>query len=350
MFLMLISGSSKSVARLLNDVKNAAPYKVNALIVGPTGAGKELVAQCLHDWSNRSGNMVSVNCAAIPRELLEAELFGHEKGAFTGATTRRIGRFEEAAGGTLFLDEIGDMPLELQSKILRVIETKSVCRVGSNKEVHVDFRLICATHQNIQDKVKRGEFREDLMYRISVIVLDVPSLKDRIEDFPDLITALCNQIETDGSGLTPPTVNEDGLREMVSHSWPGNVRELKNFLQRAAVLYRDVPINAETVRRLLHFNADRNSEQNALLQAASEIPDADNGTKSDSKNSADAFENVGLNVLDYGFCLKRHLSDIETELIVAALSVENQSITGAAKRLALNRTTLIAKMGKYGIK
>ena len=346
---MLTSGPSKIMSRLLNDIKKAAPYKINTMVVGPTGAGKELVAQSLHDFSNRRGNMVSVNCAAIPRELLEAELFGHEKGAFTGATTRRIGRFEEAAGGTLFLDEIGDMPLELQSKILRVIETKSVCRVGSNKEVHVDFRLICATHQNIQDKVKRGEFREDLMYRISVIVLDVPSLKDRLEDFPDLIVALCNQIETDGSGLTPPTVNEDGLRVMMSHSWPGNVRELKNFLQRASVLCRDAPIDAETVGRLLYLSADRNLEQNALLQATSEIPDTNSQIKSDDKNSTDAFKNEGLSVLDHGFSLKRHLSEIETELILAALSVEGQNITSAAKRLALNRTTLIAKMGKYGI-
>lgn len=346
---MLISGSSKSVSKLLDDIKNAAPYKVNALIVGPTGAGKELVAQCLHDWSNRRGNMVSVNCAAIPRELLEAELFGHEKGAFTGAATRRIGRFEEAAGGTIFLDEIGDMPLELQSKILRVIETKSVCRVGSNKEVYVDFRLICATHQNIQDKVTLGEFREDLMYRISVIVLEVPSLKDRIEDFPDLIAALCDQIKTDGSGLTPPNVNKEGLREMASHSWPGNVRELKNFLQRAAILSRDAPINAETVRRLLHLNADPNSEQNAVLQATSEIPDTDSKSKFDSKNSTYTFEDGGLSILDYGFCLKRYLSEIETKLIITALDVENQNIASAANRLTLKRTTLIAKMRKYNI-
>jgi sigma-54 specific flagellar transcriptional regulator A len=346
---MLVSGPSKIMSRLLIDINKAAPYTINTLVVGPTGAGKELVAQSLHDLSNRRGNMVSVNCAAIPRELLEAELFGHEKGAFTGATTRRIGRFEEAAGGTLFLDEIGDMPLELQSKILRVIETKSVCRIGSNKDVHVDFRLVCATHQNIQDKAKRGEFREDLMYRISVIVLNVPSLKDRLEDFPDLIAALCNQIETDGSGLTPPTINEDGLRVMISHSWPGNVRELKNFLQRASVLCRDASIDAETVRRLLHLNADRNLEQNALLQATSEIPNTDNEIKYDNKNITDAFINEGLNVLDHGFCLKRHLSEIEIDLILAALSAEGNNITSAAKRLALNRTTLIAKMGKYSL-
>jgi sigma-54 specific flagellar transcriptional regulator A len=346
---MLISGSSKNISRLLEEIKNAAPYKVNVLVVGPTGAGKELVAQTLHHWSNRRGHMVSVNCAAIPRELLEAELFGHEKGAFTGATTRRIGRFEEAAGGTLFLDEIGDMPLDLQSKILRVIETKSVCRIGSNKEVPVDFRLACATHQNIQDKVRRGEFREDLMYRISVIVLDVPSLKDRIEDFPDLIADLSNQIETDGSGLTVPPYSEDGLREMTSHSWPGNIRELKNFLQRAAVLCRDASIDAKTVRRLLRLNADRNSEQKAILQATSEIPEAVSKIEIENKNSTDILASAELRVLDYGFCLKSYLSKLESKLIVTALSIEDQSITKAAKRLALKRTTLIAKMGKYGI-
>ncbi|AGI68514.1 transcriptional regulatory protein [Octadecabacter antarcticus 307] len=345
---MLISGTSQCVQTLLTDIKSAAPYNVNVLAIGPTGSGKELVAQTLHDYSNRRGKLVSVNCAAIPRDLLEAELFGHEKGAFTGAASRRIGRFEEADGGTLFLDEIGDMPLELQGKLLRIIENKTVSRIGSNKEQIVNFRLVCATNQNVQDKVRKGEFREDLMFRISVIVLNVPPLRDRMDDLPDLIRSISNQLEVDGSGLTPPPVSEDGLAAMMAYHWPGNIRELKNFFQRAAILSKGVSIDSNVVRKLLPTEIDRTVELTAFQGAIGQIYD----THSDAKTPAREHERSIQNLLEKNnvFCLKSHLDDQEAQFIRTTLRIEKNNTASAANRLALKRTTLIAKMTKYGIK
>ena len=344
---MLISGTSQKVQALLSDIKNAAPYNVNVLAVGPTGSGKELVAQTLHNYSNRRGKLVSVNCAAIPRDLLEAELFGHEKGAFTGAFARRIGRFEEADGGTLFLDEIGDMPLELQGKLLRIIENRSVSRIGSNMEKPVNFRLVCATNQNVQDKVKKGEFREDLMFRISVIVLKVPPLRDRMDDLPDLIRSITNQLETDGSGLTPPPVSNDGLRAMMAYQWPGNIRELKNFFQRAAVLFKGMSIDQDTVKKLLHIEGDQTVELTAFQNAISQIYD----TKDDVKipDMTPGYPIPDILKQNSDFCLKSYLNNLEAHFIKTALHTENNNTASAAKLLALKRTTMIAKMTKYGI-
>jgi sigma-54 specific flagellar transcriptional regulator A len=344
---MLISGSSQGVQELLSDIKNAAPYNVNVLAVGPTGSGKELVAQTLHNFSKRRGKLVSVNCAAIPRDLLEAELFGHEKGAFTGAFSRRIGRFEEADDGTLFLDEIGDMPLELQGKLLRIIENRTVSRVGSNLEKPVNFRLVCATNQNVKDKVKKGEFREDLMFRISVIVLKVPPLRDRMDDLPDLIRSITNQLETDGSGLKPPPVSDGGLMAMMTYQWPGNIRELKNFLQRAAVLFKGMIIDQDVVQKLLHFEADQAVELTAFQSAISQIYDTQDDVKIPVVAPGCQIQDI-LNQ-NSEFCIKSYLNDLEAHFIKTALHAENNNTASAAKLLALKRTTLIAKMTKYGI-
>lgn len=311
--------------------------------------------QALHAMSGRKGKLICVNCAAIPRDLLEAELFGHEKGAFTGASTSRKGRFEDAAQGTLFLDEIGDMPLELQAKLLRVIETRKISRLGSNAERPVDFRLVCATHKNLGGKLNKGEFREDLLYRLSVVVIRVPPLNYRIEDIPELIAAISTQIENDGSGLAPPPVELDGMEELMRYDWPGNVRELKNFLQRAAVFSRGKPLTRSMVRRLLHLDERHDEEQAVLWNAIHNIPASVEQTTAPEQPpkpiEIEKSNTCAVQTLRSGqpFYLKTHLENIELNYITAALALADSSITRAAQMLSLKRTTLIAKMRKYGI-
>ena len=190
----LIVGQSAAAKELKRLIQLVAPSSATVLVQGETGTGKELVARAIHDESNRCGKLIAVNCAAIPSDLLESELFGHEKGAFTGAVNSRPGRIEQASDGTLFLDEIGDMPIALQSKLLRVLESKNVQRVGGSGEKNVDFRLVCATHQNLQAKIDSGEFRSDLFFRINVFPIDVPNLSVRAVDIPLLVEVLTNQI------------------------------------------------------------------------------------------------------------------------------------------------------------
>lgn len=350
-----IVGSSPAVVRMRQEIENVSSYNVNVMATGPTGAGKELVVQALHAMSGRKGKLICVNCAAIPRDLLEAELFGHEKGAFTGAGTSRKGRFEDAARGTLFLDEIGDMPLELQAKLLRVIETRKVSRLGSNAERPVDFRLVCATHKNLGGKLNKGEFREDLLYRLSVVVIRVPPLKQRVQDIPELVSEISSQIENDGSGLVPPPVELDGMEELMHYEWPGNVRELKNFLQRAAVFSRGKPLTREMVRRLLHLNERHVEEQASLWSAIHRIPSSETETTVSEQYSEPSVTqepcSTALQTLRSGqpFSLKDHLGNVELNYINTALEMTGYSTTKAAQMLSLKRTTLIAKMQKYGI-
>lgn len=349
---MFINGSSEQINALRADIKIAAPYNVNILVVGPTGAGKELVVRELHQLSGRKGKLVSVNCAAIPRDLIEAELFGHEKGAFTGAATRRIGRFEEAAGGTLFLDEIGDMPLELQGKLLRAIEARAISRIGSNNEQPIDFRLICATHQNIAHKVDKGEFRQDLMYRISVMTLEVPSLCDRMSDLPELVRSISHQLETDGSGLLPPKVSSGGLAEMMAFSWPGNIRELRNFLERGAILSKGAQIDRDGVRKLLRLPNIQLEEQRLFGVAIDKIPiDDEPEFVADPVASLKLVDQLIMDTLNghEEFCLEGHLRAQEVKFIQFALQISNYNIAKAARHLSLKRTTLIAKIRKNGI-
>lgn len=350
-----IVGSSPAVTRMRQEIENVSSYNVNVLTTGPTGAGKELVVQALHAMSGRKGKLICVNCAAIPRDLLEAELFGHEKGAFTGASASRKGRFEDAARGTLFLDEIGDMPLELQAKLLRVIETRKISRLGSNAERPVDFRLVCATHKNLGGKLHKCEFRQDLLYRLSVVVIRVPPLKYRIQDIPELIAAISTQIENDGSGLVPPPVELDGMEELMRYDWPGNVRELKNFLQRAAVFSRGKPLTRSMVRRLLHLDERHVEEQAGLWKAIHNIPASVEQTTAYEQQSKpieiQKSDTTAMQTLRSGqpFSLKTHLENIELNYITSALELAESSTTKAAQMLSLKRTTLIAKMRKYGI-
>ena len=227
----LLIGRSEAIVRVRNLIMRLAGSQASVLVTGPSGTGKEVVARCLHLASARRNNeFVAVNCGAIPRELIESELFGHEKGAFTGALQSRKGRFEAADGGTIFLDEIGDMPADMQVKLLRVLEERKIERVGSNKTMAVDVRVISATHKNLEQAIAEGRFREDLFYRLNIFPLQLPALADRREDIPMLVAHFLKQ-----SG-TKLRFDASALRALCQHNWPGNIREMENRLKKAIVL------------------------------------------------------------------------------------------------------------------
>src|SRR6266403_906173 len=231
-----VVGNSAALRHVLDMVRVVAPTDATVLISGETGTGKELIAEAIHKCSDRSnGPFVKVNCAAIPAGLLESELFGHERGAYTGAVARSIGRFERAHRGTLFLDEIGDLPLELQPKILRVMQERRFERLGGAATIHTDVRVICATHQNLIEMINERQFRTDLFYRLSVFPIELPSLRERPED----IRLLVHHFALDYAGrMQKPitAVSEEFVAALARHSWPGNVRELQNFIERSVIL------------------------------------------------------------------------------------------------------------------
>lgn len=229
-------GSSKGMLRVKTMIDKVALSDARVLILGANGTGKELVAHALHAQSGRaSGPFVEVNCAAIPSELIESELFGHEKGAFTSAIRQRKGKFEQADGGTLFLDEIGDMSLAAQAKVLHALQEHQICRVGSDKEIEVDVRVIAATNKDLRQEIAKGNFREDLYHRLSVIVLRVPTLKERAEDIPELIDYFIRQICAE-YGIEPKAIAPEAVAELCGMDWPGNVRELRNVVERLIIL------------------------------------------------------------------------------------------------------------------
>ena len=265
----IIVGKSAVIEELKKLIFAVAKTPTAVLVQGETGTGKEVISRAIHELSERKGKLISVNCAAIPSELLESELFGHEKGSFTGAEKTRAGRFEQADGGTLFLDEIGDMPMPLQSKLLRALEQRTIQRVGGSDEIEVDFRLVCATHQNIETKIDEGLFRSDLFYRINVFPVQVPPLASRAVDIPDLVEAISAQTQS----LAKPNFDETGFLELSKYSWPGNVRELRNVIERASVLFPDSKINSKNVREnLLRLKVpDRADEQELLWDATADL-------------------------------------------------------------------------------
>jgi len=231
-----IIGNSAALRRVLELARLVAPTDATILINGETGTGKELIAEAIHKWSDRSsGPFVKVNCAAIPAGLLESELFGHERGAFTGAVGRGIGRFERANRGTLFLDEVGDLPLELQPKLLRVMQERQFERLGGAATIHTDVRVICATHQNLMEMVNERQFRADLFYRLSVFPVELPPLRDRREDIPLLVHHFAMDY-TARMGKPVAAIAEEFMAALARHSWPGNVRELQNFIERSVIL------------------------------------------------------------------------------------------------------------------
>ena len=232
-------GESPAIHHIREMIDKVAPTDARVLIVGSNGTGKELVARNLHQKSNRSSMpYIEVNCAAIPSELIESELFGHEKGSFTSAIKQHKGKFEQADGGTLFLDEIGDMSLAAQAKVLRVLQEKKLSRVGSDKDINVDVRVLAATNKNLKEEIEKGNFREDLYHRLSVIVIQVPSLDDRKSDIPLLVEHFIDQICAE-TGMHPRNIDADAMELLVNKSWTGNIRELRNVVERLLILSGD---------------------------------------------------------------------------------------------------------------
>ena len=347
----LISGISAPANELKRLMSVVAPTGSSALVLGPTGSGKELVAKGIHSASGRKGPLISVNCAAIPTELLESELFGHEKGAFTGADKSRAGRFEQSSGGTLFLDEIGDMPLSLQSKLLRALENKTIQRVGGDKEIKIDLRLICATHQNIEKYVEDGKFRADLYFRINVFPIIVPNLAERIVDLPVIVNFMLTDLKSQGENI--PEFDQSAFQELGRYNWPGNIRELRNVIERASVLFPNQNITGKNVlENLLRLKVpDPQIEKNAMWEATSNLS-FENEEEIDNNSSPPLphpshyndwflyFENIDI---------RKHLFEVEEVLIKAAIEKNNGHITKASECLRLNRTTLIEKMKKLSI-
>ncbi len=348
----LLIGDSAPMKEIKRLVELVSPSSSTVLIQGETGTGKEVIAQSIHKCSKRKGKLISINCSAIPSELLESELFGHNKGAFTGAEKSKPGKFELASDGTLFLDEIGDMQLELQSKLLRALEEKTIQRVGSSDDITVNFRLICATHQNIEADINSGKFRSDLFFRINVFPINIPPLAARKVDIPDLIKNLSLKIKQEDISVRLPNFTDSSLNELMKYTWPGNVRELRNVIERACLLFPDRQVGSEEVKNnLLRIKAPDPIEENrAIWEASSNI---ENSSEIDFTNPTPSLPHPShykdwfsfFDVID----LRRHLQDIEIELINAALLQSDKKISKAADILKLRRTTLIEKMKKLSI-
>jgi len=334
-----ISPAIREVRRLIEQV---ADSEANVLILGESGTGKEVVASGLHFLSSRRERaFVPVNCGAIPGDLLESELFGHEKGAFTGAISTRQGRFELADGGTLFLDEIGDMPLPMQVKLLRVIQERSFERVGSNKSIPANVRIVAATHRNLEANIKDGAFREDLFYRLNVFPIELPALRERTEDIPLLVNEFIRRLEREGRGsvrLTPGAV-----ASLSRYPWPGNVRELANLMERLVIMFprdvvdiKDLPakFQSDDVEPVADLVLPEVSEAETLPE---EIP------------GVAAVGGGGASLPPDGVDLKEHLAELELSLINQALERAEGVVAHAAKLLQMRRTTLVEKMRKYGL-
>ena len=334
-----LSGNSRATRGINKMIEQVADSEATVLILGESGTGKEVVARKLHYHSKRRGRpFVPVNCGAIPGDLLESELFGHEKGAFTGAITARQGRFELAEGGTLFLDEIGDMSMHMQVKLLRVLQERTFERVGSNRTIHCNVRIIAATHRNLEQSIKDDTFREDLYYRLNVFPIDVPPLRERVEDIPVLVNDLIQRIEHEKRGsvrLTPAAVTA-----LTHYRWPGNVRELANLIERLAILFPygvvDVPDLPEKFRAGIPVVVSESSDEDALPVVS---------THGDQPNTVSSMPRLPAEGLD----LKAHLANMEQSLIRQALEEANGVVAHAAKKLKMRRTTLVEKLRKYGL-
>jgi|TARA_B110000259_G_scaffold124671_1_gene141185 sigma-54 specific flagellar transcriptional regulator A len=350
----MINGESSETKSMKNLIAMVSQTDSTALILGETGTGKDIVAQAIHKCSKKKGSFVTVNCAAIPSELLESELFGHEKGSFTGADKLRKGRFEQSSGGSLFLDEIGDMPLPLQAKLLRAIESKSIQRVGGAEDIKINLRLICATHRDLEKKVESGEFRADLFFRINVLPINVPSLAERRTDIPSLLKSLIETLNVEKS--VQPKFTADAITSLTKHNWPGNVRELKNVIERACIIFPGQEVTSTNIfENLLRLKVPTIAEeQNAIWEMTSDLDEINSIEFDELNQSPEDFLPHPKNYKNWftfydEIDLRRHLQDVEIVLIEQALEKTNNKIALAADKLKLRRTTLIEKMKKYSM-
>lgn len=328
-------GTSRTICSVREMMAQVADKDVNVLITGESGTGKEVVARNLHYNSHRRNKpFVPVNCGAIPEELLESELFGHEKGAFTGAITSRSGRFELAEGGTIFLDEIGDMPLHMQVKLLRVLQERTFERVGGTKTFTADVRVIAATHQNLENQIEEGKFREDLFYRINVFPIEMPPLRERTEDIPLLLNELVARIENEKRGSI--RFNSAAIMGLCRHGWPGNVRELANLVERLVITHPYGVVGVSDLPKRFRHVDDLDEEENINEKFEMSAP---------GYVSFDAPALLPVSGID----LKEYLSSLESNLIKQALDDSNGVVARAAEKLKIRRTTLVEKMRKYDL-
>jgi len=337
-----IIGNSQGIRDVFGVVEKAATSESTVMIFGESGTGKELIAQALHQNSKRESKpFIAVNCGAIPHELLESELFGYEKGAFTGASHTRIGRLELANEGTVFLDEIGDMPAALQVKLLRVLAEQEIDRLGGSKPVKVNVRFITATHRNIEDAIKEGKFREDLYYRLNIIPIVIPPLRDRKSDIPLLVQHFlkkCNE----NQGQQAKVISDETIQMLANYSWPGNIRELGNFIERMVVLSTGDNITPRDLPEKVLGEVPRESlppmEKPGCELSPTEM--LQNGLK----------QSFFIGLPEGGINLKNAVEEFERGLITEALEKTNWVKNKAAGLLELNRTTLVEKIKKMDLK
>ncbi len=322
------SVDTQLVRKLIGQV---APSLATVLITGESGTGKEVVARQIHELSGREGPFVAVNCGAIPESLLESELFGHDKGAFTGAVSARVGRFEQAKGGTFFLDEIGDMPTVMQVKLLRVLEERVIERVGGTKSIPVDVRLIAATHRDLPKRIETGEFREDLFYRLSVFPIEITPLSERPDDIPPLVDEFIKRMNNEQS--TSIRLSDEAMAALKSYSWDGNVRELANLIERLVVIKPSGLVNREDLLWPTIEHEGRSAELPEIV----------------GHSLTPTLAGASSALPDDGIDLKRYLSKIEREIILHALEETGGVVQKAADLLGIGRTTLVEKIRRHGI-
>ncbi len=320
-------GESADMRMIRALIERVAPSQATVLITGESGTGKELIARQVHAQSGLDGEFVAINCGAIPDNLLESELFGHEKGAFTGAHAARAGRFEQAEGGTLFLDEIGDMPTAMQVKLLRVLQERVIERVGGTRSIPVNLRIVAATHRNLPQRIEEGSFREDLFYRLSVFPIEVTPLRERPEDIAPLIAELIDRLAA--SFGVRVRLSAAALAALCDYDWPGNVRELANFVERLAVIHPHREVGVDDLPM-------------PLCPAAAGLPASDD-IRIPGRAAVAALPADGLD-------LRKHLASIERSLIAAALRDADGVVQKAAERLGVGRTTLVEKIRRHELR